>query len=91
MREKRSTRPRAQRGPLLCGAENGYHPALNAQVVTSGPWRRRVVCANCALRRFSDAMRADPPEAFASEPYDLALAHDGGEELVDVLAMEGRR
>lgn len=61
--------PKLRRGPILCDAGNGEHAALNPQVVTSGRMRGRVLCANCALRAVSDAIRKR--QAFYSEP----LAH----------------
>jgi hypothetical protein len=59
---------RLRRGPILCDAGQGEHAALNPQVVTLGR-RSRIMCANCALRAVSDAIRKG--QASQSEPLAL--------------------
>jgi hypothetical protein len=95
---KRPSVGRPRRGPVLCDGGHGEHAALNPQVVTSGKVRSRVLCANCALRWYSDAVRLG--WAYASEPLALVLelarasrrgAAGRRQPLAAVLDMEERR
>lgn len=66
--------PKLRRGPILCDAGRGEHPALNPQVVTVGGGPPRVTCANCALALASEATRTG--EAFKSEPLAQVQARE---------------
>jgi hypothetical protein len=94
--------PKLRRGPILCDAGRGEHPALNPQVVTLGDGRPRVMCANCALCTSNDAIRAG--EVCLTEPLARVQARDrarrrrapaaqaGEQELAEVVNLkDGRR